>query len=67
MVLNVDKRVQSGIVKFVCRFNASDSVRTSTVYNFNVKVYDLVGNESSSPYSLKVNALCDYQPQHYLF
>jgi len=35
-------------------------LRTSTVYNFNVKVYDLVGNESSSPYSLKVNALCDY-------
>ena len=35
-------------------------LRTSTNYNFIVRVSDLFGNESFSSYSVKVNALCDY-------
>jgi len=35
-------------------------LRTSTNYNFIIRVSDLFGNESFSSYSVKVNALCDY-------
>ncbi|CUU05989.1 Por secretion system C-terminal sorting domain-containing protein [Candidatus Kryptobacter tengchongensis] len=35
-------------------------LRTSANYNFIIRVSDLFGNESFSSYSVKVNALCDY-------